>query len=73
MFDDDRKAQPSETRVRFGPARGGTDPGGAAQPEGELLERKSKEMKAKMLSFPFNNFSESRLFRGLRPIQIQKF
>jgi hypothetical protein len=36
------------------------------QSQGELKERKSKEMKAKLLSFPFINFSESRLFRALR-------
>jgi hypothetical protein len=36
------------------------------QSQGELKERKSKEMKAKLLSFLFINFSESRLFRALR-------
>jgi hypothetical protein len=30
-------------------------------------------MKGKLLSFPFKSFSESRLFNGLRPIQIKKF
>jgi hypothetical protein len=32
----------------------------------ELLASKSKEMKAKLLSFIFKNFSESGLFKGLR-------
>ena len=43
-----------------------------AQPRSEFGERKSKEMKAKLLSFPFIFFSESGLFKGLRPIQIKK-
>jgi hypothetical protein len=30
-------------------------------------------MKANLLSFVFINFYESRLFNGLRPIQIKKF
>jgi hypothetical protein len=33
---------------------------------GRAQGKKSKEMKAKLLSFLFINFSESRLFRALR-------
>jgi hypothetical protein len=56
---------------RFGRARWGRD-GSSLQPQGELEERKSKEMKAKLLSFPFISFSESRLFKGLRRKKIKK-
>jgi hypothetical protein len=43
------------------------------QPGGELGERKSKEMKEKWLSFPFIYFSETGLFKGLRPKKMKKF
>src|ERR1700679_3550694 len=43
-----------------------------AQPKGEFGEKKSKPMKAKLLSFPFISFSESGLFKGLGRIQIKK-
>ncbi|MGC2786605.1 MAG: hypothetical protein WA397_22785 [Roseiarcus sp.] len=42
------------------------------QPQGELEERKSKEMKAKLLSFPFVFFSESGIFKGLRREKMKK-
>jgi hypothetical protein len=49
----------------------GANSGDPAQPEGELRESKSKPRKAKWLSWAFNNFFESGLFKGLRPIQIK--
>jgi hypothetical protein len=36
------------------------------QPEGEFDARKSKEIKAKWLGFPFISFAESGLFKALR-------
>jgi hypothetical protein len=44
------------------------------QPLGELREnqrKKLKGMKEKKLSFPFNNFSECGLFKGLRPFKYK--
>src|SRR5216684_1063953 len=72
MFDDERQGPRGDFRMAPRPCRGGPNACGLAQPEGELLERKGKEMKAEMLSFVFNSFFESGLFRGLRPIQIEK-
>src|ERR1700677_3586483 len=43
------------------------------QPGREFGENKSKEMKAKLLSFVFICFSESGLFKGLRAKKVKKF
>jgi hypothetical protein len=63
-----RVAYPSPSRHPGGRRRGAP----LVQPGREFGESKSKEMKAKLLSFPFISFSESGLFKGLRPIQIKK-